>query len=193
MKNVPFAVLAIALMVAPTSAFADSNSSATPSPQMQAAFQYMEQAHAKVEQLHSQARLAALNALSPAHRTLLAQVVGQLAIAPNPDINAAAHTIDNSLSQAEGRSIVNISSSLETQSRQIMDAAHQQMMRANPQGEPGPGGPGMGGRPMDQPYMTMHHEGMEGSAQSNDPGMILLLMSTHAFAPVDFHRTFGGH
>lgn len=182
MKSFRFAILAIAIILAPIGALADSTSYGTPSPQMRAAFSAMEQAHAKVEQLHSQARLAALNALSSSQRTLLAQVVGQLAIASNPDTNAAARTIDNSLSQAQGRTIVNISSSLETQSRQIMDAAHQQMMAANPQGAmqgpPGTGGPGMGG-----PWMGMHHEGMSSREQSTDPGMLLLLMSMHAIEP----------
>lgn len=182
MKRFRFAVLAIAMTLAPIGALADSTSYGTPSPQMHAAFAAMEQAHAKVGQLHSQARLAVLNALNSSQRTLLAQVVGQLAISSNPDINAAARTIDNSLNQAQGRTIVNISSSLDTQSRQIMDAAHQQMMAANPQG-PMQGPPGMGGH-----WGGMRQDGMSGSHEhSTDPGMLLLTMSLHAVAPDTMH------
>lgn len=185
MKRFNFAILAIAIALAPAAALAGSNSYGTPSPQMRAAFQSMDQAHARVEQLHSQARLAVLNVLTTGQRNLLAQVVGQLAISASPNIAAAARTVDNSLSQAQGRTILSISSSLETQSRQIMDAAHHQMMAARPQsatttqGLPGTGGPGMGG-----PWMHMHHGDMSGSqAQSTDPGMLLLLMSMHAIHP----------
>ncbi len=181
MKSFRFAILAIALTLVPIGALADTTSAATPSPQMRAAFAAMEQAHVKVEQLHAQARLAALNALSASQRTMLAQVVGQLAISSNPDVTAAARTLDSSLSQSQGRAIVNISSSLETQSRQIMDAARQQMMAANPpmQGPPGMGGPGMRGG-----WVGARHDVTFGpQEQSTDPGMLLLLMSLHATQP----------
>lgn len=183
MQNFRIAILSIALLALPCLAVADQNG-ATPSPQMRQAFATMEQARAKTEQLHAQARIAALNALTPAHRTLLAQVVGQLAIAPTPDVASAARSIDNALSQKEGRSILNISSSLESQSRQIMEAAHQQMMAENPNGPPGPGGPWMGG-----PGMHGFHQGGEEAQRiENDPGMILLMMSTHALQPMGFHH-----
>jgi hypothetical protein len=175
MKSLVRAVFATALMLVPATAFADQNSYPAPSAQMRQAFQYMEQAHAKVDQLHAQARLAILNSLSLAHRNLLAQVVGQLAISSSPNLSAAARTIDVSLSQAEGRSILNISQSLEAQSRQIMDAARQQIEAANssaPQGAPGVGGP-----------REHHMMFYEAHPQSTDPGTILLLMSLHGLEP----------
>jgi hypothetical protein len=174
MKMMYPAVLVAALLIMPAIAAADPNPPGTPSPEMRQGFQYMEQARAKVEALHAQARLAALNALTPAHRALLGQVVAQLVIAANPDVNVAAQTIDRALSQTEGRSILNISQSLNTQTQQIMEAARQQMMAAMPQGAEGPGGPGE------------HHHNMfffEQSANSNDPGTILLMMSLHALQP----------
>jgi len=193
MNRFKAAILAIAISTLPCIALADQDGNATPSPQMRAAFSVMEQARAKMEQLHAQARLAALNSLTPAHRALLAQVVGQLAIAANPDVSAAARSLDNVLSQNEGRSILNISSSLESQSRQIMEAARQQMMAANPNGQAGPGGPGGPGGPPGPggPWMGAHgfHEGMQGPQNTTpDPGMILLLMSTHALQPMGFHH-----
>jgi hypothetical protein len=184
MKQLTAAIMAIALSTLPCIALADQNGYSTPSPQMHAAFSAMEQAHAKVEQLHAQARLLALNALTPAHRALLAQVVGQLAISANPDVNGAARSIDKALTQNEGRAIVNISASLESQSRQIMDAARQQMMAANPggPGQSGPGGGWMGG-----PGAHAFHQDTSGpQGASTDPGMILLLMTTHPLMPIGF-------
>jgi hypothetical protein len=175
MKNLAPAVFAIALILGPASVLADQNSFQAPSAQMRQAFQYMEQAHMKVDQLHAQARLATLSSLSLAHRTLLAQVVGQLAISSNPNLDAAARTIDASLSQAEGRAILNISQSLEAQSRQIMDAARQQMMAATPSGPQG--SPEMGGPREHHMMMYQTHP------QSTDPGTILLLMSLHGLEP----------
>lgn len=184
MQHLKTAILAIALSVLPYAALADESNYPTPSPQMRAAFATMQQAHEKTEQLHAQARIAALNALTAAHRALLAQVVGQLAIAPTPDVSGAARSIDSALSANEGHSILNISSSLESQSRQIMQAAMAQMKAANPGGPGGPGGPWMAG-----PGQHGFHQGMGRSESAeNDPGMILLLMSTHALQPMGFHH-----
>lgn len=174
MNYIKAAIVAVALSTLPCIALADQTGYASPSPQMRDAFSAMQQAHAKTDQLRAQARLAALNALTPAHRTLLAQVVGQLAVSSNPDVPRAASSIDTALSPNEQRSIQNISSSLESQSRQIMEAARQQMTAANPNGPPGPGGPWMGGHGF--------HD-MSGGPESTDPGMILLLMTTHALQP----------
>jgi hypothetical protein len=185
MKSISLAVLAAAIVVLPAIGLADTSPFATPSPQMRQAFQYMEQAHAKVDQLHAQARLAMLNALSPAHRTLLAQVVGQLAISPSPNVNQAARTLDGSLSQGEGRTILSISQSLENQSRQIMEAAHQQMMAAMPPpGPPGPAGPAMAaGQAAARPGLRHNMFYVSHAEQSKDPGAILLSMSAHVLEP----------
>lgn len=183
MKRFIFAILAVALLSVPAAVLADDNGPPAPTPQMQAAFQNLEQAHARVEQLHSQARLAMLNTLSLAHRTLLAQIVGQLAISPNPDVNAAARTLDAALSQSEGRSILSIASSLESQSRQIMDAAHQQLMNA---------GPPMGsasGQGMGHP-MFVHREIGGPEKQVTDPGLLLLGMSVHGIEPPGMNETY---
>jgi hypothetical protein len=198
MNKLLVALVTVAAISLPIAAFADGNvfystSGATPSPQMRAAFQNMEQAREREEQLHSQARAAMLNALSPAHKTLLAQVFGQLAISPNPDINAAARVLDASLSQAEGRSILAISASLESQTRQIMEAAHeqfmaaaQQAMAANPQASSAVNGPPpVGGPPNGRPVMIgdeAHTHWMKRTAPT-DPGAILLLSSLHSLEP----------
>lgn len=180
MKHLKTAVLAISIFVAPLCAQADQVygpvGAANP-----AAMQIMEQAHARMVQLHSQARASMLNALTVAHRNLLAQVVGQLAIAPTPDAAAAARVLDNNLSSAEAKSILNISSATEQQVRQLMDATHKQMQAVMPSsGEAhGPWAAGMPPHPL----------GVNPSL-ANDPGMILLMTSMHGSGLEGFHHFF---
>jgi hypothetical protein len=175
-------VLFASAIIVPVGALADPTVNQPPPPQMDAGFQYMQQAHAQVQQLQAKARLTALNALSPAHRALLAEVAGQLAIAPNPDVNAAARTIDSALTQTEGRNIASISSSLQTQSQQVMEAARQQMMAANPQGMPQ-------GGPVTRSANMVYH-----GSETTDPGMLLLQMSMGVVQPAmgTFMMRFAG-
>ncbi len=170
MRHLLFTVFATAVIVVPAAVLADTSLNQPPA-QMDAGFQYMQQAHAKVQQLQAQARVAALNALSPAHRNLLAQIAGQLTVSANPDVNAAARTIDNALTQTEGRNILGISSALQTQSQQVMEAARQQMMAANPQAMPQ-------GGPVKRSANMMYH-----GSETTDPGMLLLQMSMGVVQP----------
>lgn len=171
MKNLLPALVAAALFVSPLAVRADQpEAQANP-----AAIQAMQQAHAKMEQLHSQARLAMLNTLSPAQRAALAQVVGQLAIAPTPDLAAAAKQIDASLTPAQAKNILNIKASLHQQAHQVMQALHQQMMSTMPSGAA-----------HGQMGMTRMHSGNE--QDQNDAGMILLKMATHSSEHGEFHH-----
>ena len=165
MKHLLSALIAFAL-IAPVAALADDASDASPlnSPGMA----IMQQAREKIDQLHAKARTSMLGALSPAHRTLLAQLVGQLAVAPSPDTAGAAKQLDASLAPAEAKSIVDISTSSEQQVQQVMEDARNQMQASMPQGGPGQGRyGGMRG---------MNAMGGGGQAQT-DPGMILLAMA----------------
>ena len=73
----PVTILAFAFAMAPTLVAAQQapapDAQAFPHPNMAA----MEQMHAQMKQLHLQARAQILGALTPAHRALLANVVGQ--------------------------------------------------------------------------------------------------------------------
>lgn len=55
--------------------------------------------------IHEQFRSQVLGAITPAHRALLAQVVGNLAVSTNPDRRAAAQQLDAALSPAEKAAI----------------------------------------------------------------------------------------
>ena len=176
-------IFAAVLLGAPLCAMADEAGGAPPAPNA-AMMQVMEQTHAQMDKLQGQARLAMLNSLSPANRNLLAQVAGQLAIAPNPDASVAARQLDANLSAGEARAILNISASLEQQAHQLMESAHQQMMKAMPAGTPTHGPWGMRNEGM--------HAGMRGGQASSDPGMILLMATRSGGFEGFHHMPMGG-
>ena len=173
MRRLTPALIAVAVILSPIGAWAAGDAPApVPGPP---GFQYIEQAHSRVEQLHAQARLSVLNALTQAHRNLLAQIVGALAIAPNPDFAAAGKTLDANLSPTEARTIASISTSLEQQTRQIMTAAHQQAMNAMPQGSHANN---------QHDVMYFAHSPGQGQAWQTDPGLILLHMAMPHMGPM---------
>jgi len=91
-----------AAQAAPPAAIA---STPTLNAQQQAA---MQQLRAQFEQSRLQTRVRLLAALTPAHRTAVANIVGQLALTSNPNPRAAAQALDAVLAPAEKQSILNI-------------------------------------------------------------------------------------
>jgi len=55
-----------------------------------------------------------IGALTPAHRDLFAEIVGELAIAPNPDSAAAARRLDAALSPAEAQTLIKMEQAKDT-------------------------------------------------------------------------------
>jgi len=139
-------------------------------------FAAMQQMHAQMEQIHQQARSQILGALTPAHRALLANVVGQLAVAPNPDRAAAARALDAALTQNEARAILAASSAARTQSHALMESARAQFEASLPADQ----------RARMQQHMEVRPEGQEpGSGKretlqqrESDPGEQLLDIAT---------------
>src|SRR5215831_11866990 len=74
--------------------------------QQQQIHQIMDQTHQQMQQLMSQARSRVLGSITPAHRQLLAQIVGNLAISPNPDWDAAAKQLNAALSPSESQAVL---------------------------------------------------------------------------------------
>jgi len=95
--------------------------------------QFMQQ----MRQLHEQFRASVLGSLTPANRQLLANVVGQLAIAPQPDFKGASARLDRALSSNERNSILTASQNFHTQSKALFEA----MKAAAPPPQDGQGGP----------------------------------------------------
>jgi len=102
----PALALLPAFAAAQTPAAAPAPSPAPLAAEMSAGMAFM----SKVIAAQMQARTAMLAALTPAHRDLLAQVVGQLAVASDPNMDAAASRLDAALSPAEVSAIGNIES-----------------------------------------------------------------------------------
>ncbi|MBV8150384.1 MAG: hypothetical protein JOY59_02410 [Candidatus Eremiobacteraeota bacterium] len=194
MKNGLIA-LAVAALLVPAAALAQTMSPAPAPPappgppgghrMMRSEFRMMT---ADLSKAHKQARTDMLAALTPAHRALLASVVGQMAIAAYPDHKAAAAKLDAALSASEKQSILRIHKTLHDQMHKQMQEAHQKMMaslsadeRKEMQAHMSPGGP------------PMMREGNE-----NDPGRILLAVTTGHAGPmmmrvhnVEYHRMPG--
>ena len=131
MKTAPF-VLSLALLGMPVAVLAQA---APPAPGGVMPFSAERmQAMQAMRQLHQQTRLAMLNALTPANRNLLATVVGQLAISPNPDFAAAASLLDASLSPNEKNAILSAEQNLHTQMRTLHEQMRAQSGEAPEQG-----------------------------------------------------------
>lgn len=142
MKNLILAMFAVAVVSLPLGALAGEPNAPMPAPgmggmmaqklgltpaQAQAMDQILQQTGQQMEQLHTQSRLKELNAISPAHRQLLAQIIGNLAISPNPDRDAAVRQLNAALSPSEAQAVLSIHTAAEQQMHQIMENTHQRM------------------------------------------------------------------
>jgi len=95
--------------------------------QQQQMHQIMDQVHQQMQQLMSQTRSRVLGSITPAHRQLLAQIVGNLAISPNPNWDAAAKQLNAALSPAEAQAVLSTHNASRQQMVSIMQSAHQRM------------------------------------------------------------------
>ncbi len=91
-----------ALLVAPVAAFAQVPPG-SPAPQTGAA---MDEFRTQVDDARKQMRASVIGALTPAHRTAIANIIGSLALSPTPDVQAAETSIDALLGDAEKSAIV---------------------------------------------------------------------------------------
>ena len=82
----------------------------------------------QLRQMHVQVRSQILGYLTPAHKALLAQIAGQLAISPNPDYDAAASRLDAALSASEKQNIMNAGNAAMTKMRAMMTKQSGSMM-----------------------------------------------------------------
>lgn len=143
-------MLAIAFSLAPFAARADNQG-----------FD-QSQGRQQFQQLRQQAQQETLNALTPAHRTLVTQVVGQLRNQQNPDMQGAARQLDAALSPTERQSVLNIAGRYESQMQQMRQNAGGQA--AGPQGQM----PNQG---------TFPGAGARNNSMRTDAGYILLRLS----------------
>lgn len=102
---------------------ADMAAMAPPNAQMESA---MRATREQMRQLREQTRTQMLAGLTAPHRAQLATLIGQFAIAPNPDPRALEKQIDALLTRGEAQNIVNLASTERTSSRNLMEAARAQ-------------------------------------------------------------------
>lgn len=174
--NKSFLALALALSVLPTAAFAqDANAPAPPSDaQRQAMHQTFEKYGQQFEQLHQQMRGQILSEISPMHLRAIGATIGELAIAQNPDTQAAAKQIDRILSSGERSRIMSSANSFHTQMRQLHEQMRTEMQSQMPAGRQMP----MNGQPKNG--MMMH--------PPSDAGTILLMaLSPHPMMDMMMH------
>lgn len=114
--------LAAALAAATVPALAQ-NAPPTPNPAMRQQFQ---QIRTQMREIRSAERAQILGVLTPAHKTLLANVVGRLATSVNPDYEAAARQLDSALSSSERQTIVNAAQNARTKQRSLMQSMREQ-------------------------------------------------------------------
>jgi hypothetical protein len=136
--NKSFFALALALSMLPVTALAqDTNAPPQLTDQQKQAIRATFQRYgAQEEQLHQQMRYQILSALTPNHRRELGMLIGELAVAPNPDLQAAATRIDRALSSSEQQRILAAHQAFETQSRQLRDQMRTELQSELPAGRP---------------------------------------------------------
>jgi hypothetical protein len=78
----------------------------------------------------SQARDRMLNGLSSDHQLLLSELIGRLAVAINPDFDAAARELENRLTAEEKHCIAHASADLDAQANRAMEALRRKLMRS---------------------------------------------------------------
>ena len=129
--------LALALSVLPTAALAQDNGvpPALNDQQRQAMHQTFERFGQQEEQLHQQFRYQVLSTLSPVHRRAVAATIGELAIEPNPDIQAAAKRLDQILSGAEQSRILAAHQAYKQQSQQLHEQMRTELQSELPAGQ----------------------------------------------------------
>ncbi|HLI97325.1 MAG TPA: hypothetical protein VKT72_14750 [Candidatus Baltobacteraceae bacterium] len=160
MKTAFFAaVAALTLTAVPAVAQVAPPPPGMPNAAMRQRFDQMRQ---RMEHVHQTARAAMLNALTPAHKALLAQIAGQLATATAPDFDAAAARLNAALSSGEKQAIMNAAQTVHTQMQSEMES----MRSAMPSPPPGAGGHMM--------MMRVHRN------EPHDAGHILLFMTLSA-------------
>jgi hypothetical protein len=129
-----FLAIALALVALPAAALADPTTSAqAPAPltpaQRQAISSQRQAFFQKEMQMHQQLRTQILDALSPDHRTAVADAIGQMVIAASPDPAATAKQIDGLLSSGEQQRILSLHSAFVSQSQAMMQQLHDQLQQ----------------------------------------------------------------
>jgi len=94
-----------------------------------------------MQQIRAEERSQILQALTPAHRMLLANIVATLATSTNPDVSGAVHQLDAALSPVEKQAILNAAQTAGAKERAYIQSIRREFASGRD------GGPGQGGVP----------------------------------------------
>ncbi len=178
--NKSLLALALALSVLPTAAFAqDANAPAAPTDaQRQAVHQTFERFGQQMEQLHQQMRTQILGSMSSVHLRAIGATIGELAIAQNPDTQAAAKQIDRILSGGERSRILSLANSFHSQMRQLHEQMRTEMQNEMPAGH--------------QSMMDGRNHGMMMHPPSDAGTILLMALSPHPMMGMMMHGMMHG-
>ena len=136
--NRPILAFALALAVSPLAGLAQTETPASPAPPPRMGVppapgtpprmvdvEALRQSSAQLATLRTQERAQILAALTPAHKQLLAQIAGQLALGTIADTRAAAAQLNAALTPQESQAIVAADTSYRTQRRALTTASRQ--------------------------------------------------------------------
>ncbi|MHB1552241.1 MAG: hypothetical protein ACYCX6_13755 [Vulcanimicrobiaceae bacterium] len=130
------AILALTAMVGATTSFAVAqNAPPQPNPAMR---QQMKQMHRQMLQIRRTERAQMLEALTPAHRALLASIAGQLATSTQPNLRSAQQQLDAALSPTESQAILGAVKSAHAKMHALWIAARKHFKAAHPKMHPKP-------------------------------------------------------
>jgi formate dehydrogenase maturation protein FdhE len=135
-------------------------------------FQVIRQTMQQQQAMHKQFRAKVLAAITPAHRNLLASLVGQLAISASPDPRGVIKKLDAALSSGEKQAILNVAQTFMAQQRAQRQAMMAKFRAANPN-FPSP-------RPMRSGEPKERHTG--------DAGALLFMLATGGGPGMGNHR-----
>lgn len=96
----------------------------------------MRQMRGQFETIHQQERDRVLGALTPAHRQLLANIIGQMAVSEKPDHRAAAAQFDAALTPGEKDAILGAHQQAITQIHALFAQRMQSQQQPGMQGPP---------------------------------------------------------
>lgn len=179
-------LLAFTLCLAPSLAAAQqppagpppgaTGAAVAPDPQRFAAMQQMRE---QMRQLHRQTRTQILAALSPQHRTMVANIVGGFAVASNPDPTSAARQIDAILSPGEKQAVLNVAAAARATMRNAMEAHRAQFVASLSADQ----------RAQMQQHLQQHEAAEAARPQMADAGSVILKHLAHADGPGEgMHR-----
>ncbi len=136
MKHVIFLGLAAAILVTSGPLIAQTLPATVSKPAMSRQFLQMQ---SQMQQIRNAERSQIIEALTPAHKALLANIVATLATSVTPDVGGAVRRLDGALSAGEKQAILNAAQTAGIRERAYIQSVPSQNPSGGRDGGPGEG------------------------------------------------------